>query len=154
MSNIDAATERELASSRLWKLEPEALTRWESCKASHRFMSFKDKSLIIYQLVAGKPVTREVLQCQALGASLEAGVYSTWEDKDGCSLQLSSAPVEVYDGIFLWHTFGSDLQYVPYRQVFGLRFSMILRSQYHPDHIVEGANYIQELAAFKLAYPL
>lgn len=154
MSSIDAVTERDLVEGRLWQLDPEALDRWASCRASFRFLAYKGKELIIYDFVAGKPVIRDTLTCTDVSLSFTKGIESVWLNTEGKAHNLSTVPVEVATQLFLWHTYRSDLQYTPYNNVYNLRFSMLLRSRHNPAQQTPGFNYVLEKAAFNAAFQL
>lgn len=151
MENI--LNERQAVLGRLWQLSAEAQTRWENCRASHRFMAFRNKQLVVYSLLGREPVVLTTLTCTALNAGLSKGLETTWETSAKEVLTVSATPTEVAPSIFLWHTFQTDLQYRPHKGVYGVRFSMLYRCKNHPAYQEEGCFYIQERAAFDLEFP-
>ena len=133
----------------LSKLNPQSVERWEECKATHRFMAYERKQVIIYRLFMGEPSILDTLTCETAELSLKKGVTSRWRDTKDNTVFFSSTPVEVYPSIFLWHTFNSEVQYTLHNGAYNARFSMLYRCPHHPKILHEGFMYIQELSNFE-----
>lgn len=146
--------ERYAVLSKLCQLSDESKARWDACKASHRFMAFQNKQLVIYTLQGVvTPTVLTTLTCVDVQLSIHKGIVSLWETSSGERLSISTTPTEVAPSIFLWHTFQTDLQYSMHKGVYGVRFSMLYRCKHHPAYREEQCFYMQERAAFMLGFP-
>lgn len=141
--------ERNSVAGALSHLTPDSADRFEDCKATHRFLAFRRKQLVIYRLMFDTPSIVDILSCEEAGFNLDRGMYSSWRNQAGHIITVSSIPVELYPSIFLWHTFHSDVQYIQHLGVRSARFSMLYKCPHHPKHHHENYSYIQELASFE-----
>ena len=140
-----------LVQGRLWQLAPEAASRFEGCRVSHRFMAFQGKELVVYKLFIGKPSVVSVLSCRGASLDFTNGISSMWATPDRM-LTVGHTPIEVAPSVFLWHTYHSDLQYVPHKGVYATRFSMLFKAKHHPSVKIDGEIYIQERAGFDMEF--
>lgn len=153
MSSLSPVVEQNLVEAKSWEMEDAQRERWELGRGKHRFMAFKHKNMVIFEFKDTKtPVIKDTLTCVDVNLGFE-GFSSTWESADGKVHTITHMPYEVAPGVFMWHTFGSDVQYVPYKQTYAVRFSMMLRSTHHPAQRQIGHAYIQEKANFELDFP-
>ena len=72
--------ERYAVLNRLWLLSDDAKARWDTCKASHRFMAFQNKQLVVSTLTDVVPPTvLTTLTCVDVHLGLTKGLVSLWE---------------------------------------------------------------------------
>lgn len=140
--------ERRLVEGLLWKLEPEAQDRFNACKASHRFMAFRGKDLIVYEVIAGKRTIAETFSCKSVSLSIVDGMESVWSSAYGEDVRVSHTPVEIAPSVFMWHAYCSEVQYLPYKGIYTARFPLIYKCQHHPKMRLENTLYIQERAMY------
>ena len=155
MSFVDHARERLLVGGLLWQLGTEGQERWEACKSSHRFMSFVGKQLIVFTLDEDyKPVLKDRLTMSNVSISSSGGLQSHWTNSHGNLLAVSHTPVEVAPSTFLWHTFGSDLQYIPHKGVYNVRTSMLFKTEHNVGYKHVGPHYMLEFNSFQQEFNL
>lgn len=148
------ALEQQYADTLSQRLDPLTTDRWQACRSVHRFAAYQDKRLVIFNLFYDEPETLDVLTCTDVGASLQDGLHTIWQRTDGKTVKVGHTPVEVHDGIFLWHTFFSGVSYVPYRGRFGMKLPLGYRSSHNiHKHRVDGVPYILEQAVFDTVFP-
>lgn len=138
---------------RLSQVVPESAERFLHAKASHRFLAFIGKQLVVYQLDdAGVPKDVKTLICKDVYLEGNMGMASKWEFTTGESFEFSHTPVEISKGVFLWHTFHSTVHMGSHKGVDSVRFSMLYACPKHPLAKDTGVTYIQERAAYDLEY--
>lgn len=155
MSHVDYTRERTLVESLVWNLDPEAQERWGTCRSSHRFLSFIGKQLYVFTLDANnKPTVKNLLTMEGINLSDSNGLVSKWRSANGELLSVGHTPMEIAPSVFLWHTFSSDLQYVPHKGVFNVKTSMLFKAEHHIGYKHVGPHYILEASAFKQEFAL
>lgn len=155
MSSIDHARERALVGGLLWQLGVEGQERWEACRSSHRFMAFVGKQLIVFTFGDDlKPVLKDRLTLSSLSMASDSGVASHWTNSHGNLIKVGHTPTEIAPSVFLWHTFDSNLQYVPYKGVYNLRTSMLFKSEHNVAYPRIGPHYILEWQAYQQEFGL
>ena len=138
---------------RLSHLVPESAERFLHAKASHRFLSFIGKQLVIYGLDdKGVPENVRTLVCKDVYLEGNMGMASKWELSTGEVFEFSHTPVEITTGVFMWHTFNSTLHLGEHKGESSVRFSMLYACPKHPLAKESGVTYIQERAAYDLEY--
>ena len=144
-----AEAEHVLVEGVLRRLDADTLSRWDSCKSSHRFLSFVNKKLIVYELIGGCRVIVDTLKCQDVSMTNSEGFTSEWFSESTETVHtVSNTPLEIHPSIFLWHTFHSDIRYQPHKGVYNIRFSMLYRSRHNPSIRQAGVLYILEQALY------
>lgn len=137
----------------LWRLPPDAQERLIACRSSHRFMAYKNKILVIYSLIGDHPRVHDRLTCEAASISLEHGLSSTWSSStSGETLTIGHVPVEVAPNCFLHHTIYSAVDFLPYRNIYAAKFSLVYRTQHHPKSYKPDCLYMQELASYQAEF--
>lgn len=144
--------ERRSVAAKLTNLAPDLSSRFETCQATHRFLSFKHKQLVIYNFLFERPSVVDTLTCQSASFDLDKGMSSTWVNGKDEMVEVSSSPVEVHPSIFLWHTFSSEVVYQEHKGAWSARFSMLYSVPQHPKYRVEGVLYMQEKASFQAEF--
>jgi hypothetical protein len=142
-------TERSHADSHAYSsLSPDEFSLWESCRSAHRFLAFQNKELVVYSLLFDEPQILSTLKCKSVAVSFDKGFSTLWEDSRGTSHLVSHAPVMVYNTIFLWHVFDSQVQYMPYNGKFSATIPLAYRSKQNPSTKQEGVVYILERSVY------
>ena len=155
MSSVDHAKEQSLVQSFLYKMGAEGQDRWEACKSSHRFLSFIGKQLIIFTYdKLHRPVLVDRLMMQGLSLTSGSGLTSQWFKSNGTLITVSHTPIEVAPSVFLWHTFDSNLQYVPHKGEFNVKTSMLFKAQHNINYKHVGPHYILESAQYQQEFSL
>jgi len=134
-------------------LTPEQLSRWESCRAFHRFAGFQQKEILLYRLLFGQPYIQDVLTCVDLQVSLREGLESTWKDRQGRFLNLGYSPVELAEGCFVFHPQNSLVTYLEYNGKYNARFALHCKTKLAPRDRHEGVSYLVERAIFTKNFP-
>lgn len=151
--SIDPTTrlreERATAHENAQRLPAEIFQRWESCKSNHRFAAFRNKEVVAYRLMFLTPEVTNVFTCKGLDASLDSGLSSLWEDRNGSQFWVSARPVEVAPACFFWMLKYSSLEYVDFQGQKSLRFPMCYGTQRNPQDMVDGNLYLLERAAYE-----
>jgi hypothetical protein len=145
--------ERQYADTLAQRLDPEASLRWEACRSAHRFAAYKDKQLVIFSLFYDEPQTLDVLTCTGAGMTLNDGTHTIWTRSDGKEIKVGHTPVEVHEGVFLWHVFYSEISYTPYLGRFSAKLPVGYRSLHNiHKHRADGVPYILERAVFDTVF--
>lgn len=135
------------------QLPPLVAERFENSKASHRFMSFIGKELILYKLdEEKKPHSVVRLTCQDATLAGNDGMASVWKADTGTTFKVTHIPNEIAPGVFMWMTFMSDVQFSYYKGQPSVRFSMLYSCQKHPMTKVSGCYFLQERAPYDMEY--
>ena len=152
------AAEVAAVTAQLWKLPSETAERFQACKASHRFMAFIGKQLIIYKVAEDGTACDVIkLTCKDVYVDGNEGFASEWvteptDTEDSVIYSIDYTPTELAPGVFMWTTFNSSVQMTSHRGQKSLRFSMLYSCGLHPATKVQGVHYIQERAAFDLEF--
>lgn len=142
-------TERSYADNFAYnKLTQKEFAIWESCRSAHRFLAYRGKELVIYQLLFDTPRILKTLTCTAVQLSFDAGFSTTWIDHEEAVYTIEHAPVMVHDSVFLWHVFDSQVQFLPYNGKFNAKLPLAYRSKLNPIGKEEGVIYILERSVF------
>ena len=134
----------ELASLNLSR---DSLSRWNACRSSMRFMSFIDKELIAYRVLFGKAQILNRFKCHSVSMTGPKGMSSVWFSEDS-QFTVGYAPVEVYEGCFMFHIRNTSVEYDQYKGKFGVRFSMRYKTLLNPHSKAEGSVFLLERAVF------
>jgi hypothetical protein len=111
-------------------------------------MAFQNKQIVAYRLIFLRPEITDILTCKGLDVSLDSGLSSLWERRDGTRFWVSATPKEVASGCFFWMLKYSSLEFVEYQGAKSLKFSMAYRTAENPDNRVDGTTYLLEKAVF------
>lgn len=144
--------ERAAAFDNAQGLPDETFQRWESCRSSHRFAAFRGKEVIAYRLMFLTPEVTNVFTCKGLDVSLDSGLSSLWENRDGSQFWVSSKPVEVAPACFFWMLKYSSLEYLEHMGRKSLKFPLCYGTVRNPLDKVDGNFYLLERAVFETTF--
>lgn len=145
---MDLQRERQLVEMLVNRLSQVEVDEWADCGSSHRFMAYAGKELILYNLLFDKPNIQDRLTCLKFSADADAGLSSLWRSESHGQVRIGHTPTRVFPMVFLWHVFGSGIEYVPHNGRFGLRVPLALRTRANPNLAIEGATYVLERSLF------
>lgn len=144
MFNDRKMQEQKLALEAVNTLAAEDYKAWHDGKATCRAMAYVGKEFVIYRLVDGKPILVDSLICTGVSLSINDGLSSTWQAAEKGLIEVGHVPTHIYPGIFLWHTFLSEVQFIPVNCQYAARFSVLFKCAEHPRDEVSDTLYIQE----------
>jgi hypothetical protein len=135
-------------------LDPDAFNRWRGCKSTHRLPIYEGKDLYIFRLEGGKSEILDTLTCADITLDFNRGFESCWTREDGSEIFVGHEPVEVDDSLFLWHTFFSEVQYLPYQGKYATRVPMAYRCPHNITmYKVPGVLYLLERKIYDRTFP-
>lgn len=85
--------------------------RWQLSASVHRFLSHRNKRLVVFKKVEGKPVIHLTLSCVGSGLNFKEGLQTVWADTLKCkTFYIGHKPKELVDGCFMWHPSSSGIE--------------------------------------------
>lgn len=145
---MELALERAYADTFAARLVPDQFAAWEACRSAHRFLAYKGKEIVIYNLWFDEPKIVDRLTLSQFHCNIDTGISSLWDSELHGSVELSHTPKMVADAVFMWHVFGSDALYQPYRGKWGLSIPLAYRTRLNPTNKREGVTYALERTVF------
>jgi len=150
---MDLRLEREYSSALARRdLSPELYQQWNEGRSSHRFLAYQGKKLVCYTLAGDRPTVVKVLSCVAGELDLETGLSTRWVTSDEV-FTVTHSPSKVAEGVFMWHVFDGNVQYMPHAGIFSTSLATAWKSPLNPSVKVEGVVYILEKTAFDATFP-
>lgn len=140
--------ERQYAEAQALFLSEDAYRRWAIANSGHRFMAWKGKTVVAYQLVLGGPVVQDELTLDSFSVDAIQGLSTNWASQKHGQLLVTQHPTEIAEGCFMWHNQHSTLEYVSHHNRYSLRVAMSWRTYRNPKTLDEGITYLLEKAAF------
>lgn len=125
---------------------------WESCRSAHRLLAYKGKEIYIYQLWFDKPEIVDRLEMQEVSCSICGGFESVWTSLRRGRVTVGHTPTQVYPEVFMWHVFGSDALFKPYKGKFGLHVPVAYRTKVNPLTRQEGFTYALERSVYETTF--
>lgn len=140
--------ERQYAEAQALFLPQDAYRRWAIANSGHRFMAWKGKTVVAYQLVLGGPVVQDEFTLKSFSVDPTQGLSTLWTSQAHGELLVTQCPTEVAAGCFMWHNQHSVLEYVSHHNRYSLRVAMSWRTFRNPKLLEEDVTYLLEKAAF------
>lgn len=134
--------------------DPETRYRWTSGKSTHRFPVYMGKEINIFRLEDDlTPKVLDTLTCVGIHLGFSDGLETIWETDGGEEIIVGHTPVEVGESLFIWHTFFSEVQYLPYNGKYTARVPMAYRCPHNITRFkVPGVLYLLERGLYERTF--
>lgn len=107
--------------------------RWQASASVHRFLTHKNKRLVVFKLEEARPKVFLTLSCVGADLSFREGLRSVWADAEHCkTFYIGHRPKEIVDGCFLWHPSSSGIEARIVDSRLSISVSTLLRQPHNP----------------------